>query len=760
MKYHLLPLLLALSFFACENGRDDASANTYNIIPQPVSLTAKAGKFQINADTKILLGNDDLGLRTAAQHLANMLGAVPTEGEPAKDAIYFQLDPSIESEEGYELTVTPFEIEIRAKTGAGAFYAVQTLMQLIPLDAKRSFSIPCVEISDAPRYGYRGMHLDVGRHFYPVDFVKKYIDLLALHKYNNFHWHLTEDQGWRIEIKKYPKLQEIAACRSETLIGHYNDQPQQYDGVEYCGHYTQDEAREIVQYAADRFITVIPEIEMPGHAQAAIAAYPELGCTGQQIPVMTKWGISDQVYCPNEATFEFLENVLLEVMDIFPSKYIHIGGDECPKTQWKESRFCQDLIRKKRLDGEHGLQSYFIQRMEKFINEQGRQIIGWDEILEGGLAPNATVMSWRGTEGGIEAAKQRHDVIMTPTDFCYFDYYQSQDPDEPLAIGGYLPLEKVYSYEPTPSELTPEEAKHILGAQGNLWSEYLPETSLVEYMVFPRACALAEVTWSPKEARNYDDFVSRLAPHLKRLDAMGVNAANKIFDVKTSVQAGDGKGVWVSLSPKMEGIDLRYTLDGSEPTARSDTYSEPISIEKSGVLKASSFEGEQAIGQGSTLEFTMHKAAGKAIQLTNSPKEKYSGNGPGSIINGIFGSNDRYGGTEWLGFEGKDFEAVIDLGEKQKLTKAEFRFFNGKGQWIYPPKFVSIAVSDDGLNFFEMGLEEVTDSEGKIIETTVPLLDVEGRFVKIFVKRFGLIPDGAQGAGHEAWLFIDEIVVD
>lgn len=762
--------LLAFAFSACQKPDSGQTANRYNIIPQPASLTPKTGKFQISGDTKILYDADDEGLKTAAGHLATLLskatGAaiVPAEGTGGKDAILLSLDTSVENDEGYRLAISPYEVTVKARSGTGVFYAVQTLRQLLPSEAEKeavkNLSLPCVEIEDAPRYAYRGMHLDVGRHFFPADFIKKYIDLLAMHKFNRFHWHLTEDQGWRLEIKKYPKLQEIAACRNETLIGHFSDRPQRFDGKRYCGYYTQEEAREIVRYAAERFITVVPEIEMPGHAQAAVAAYPELGCTGEPVQTATKWGIFENVYCPNEQTFKFLEDVLTEVMDIFPSKYIHIGGDECPKTQWKESAFCQQIIKDNGLKDEHGLQSYFIQRMEKFLNSKGRSIIGWDEILEGGLAPNATVMSWRGTEGGIAAAKQLHDVIMTPTGFCYFDYYQSQDPGEPLAIGGYLPLGKVYSYEPTPAGLAPEEARHILGVQGNLWTEYIETGDKVEYMAFPRACALAEVAWSPKEARDYDGFVGRLMHHMQRLQALGVNASTAFYDVKPTVQAGGGSGVKISLSPKIEGLDIYYTLDGSEPSTTSLHYSAPFFIDKNCQLKARSFMGDKAAGRVTELPFSMHKAAGKAIQLTNPPDDRFSGNGPGSLINGVMGNSKRFGGSEWLGFEGQDFEAVIDFGGEMTFSSVSMRFFNGNGTWIYPAREVEVSVSSDGGNFTEAGKNTVATGDGAIVETQVALPNSKGRFLKVFAKRYGIIPEGAQGAGQEAWLFVDEIVVE
>ncbi len=763
--------MIPVLFLSCHKmGGHQSVLNEYNLVPLPAELKPKGGRFQVSGDTKILLLSNDEGLKTAASQLASVLikatgtTVAPVEASKQKDAFLFSLDPTIENDEGYRLSISPQGAAIQAKTGAGAFYAVQTLRQLMPAGAEEkataSFSIPCAEISDAPRYSYRGMHLDVCRHFFGVDFVKKYIDQLALHKFNRFHWHLTDDQGWRLEIKKYPKLRELASCRDETLVGHYFADNPQYDGQQYCGFYTQEEAREIVRYAAERFITVIPEIEMPGHAQAAIAAYPELGCTGRKIPVLTKWGVSENVFCPNEVTFEFLENVLTEVMDIFPSKYIHIGGDECPKTQWEQSQFCQDLIKRENLKDEDGLQSYFIHRMEKFLNSKGRQIIGWDEILEGGLAPNATVMSWQGMEGGIAAARQRHDVIMTPVDFCYLDYYQSDDPEEPLSIGGHLPLDKVYSFNPDPIELTPEEQKHILGLQGNLWTEYIAETQHLEYMAFPRACAIAEIGWTPQALRNYDHFISRLSKHIDRLEAMGLNVARKIYDVKTKVASGGGDGVSVSLSPKMSGLDLRYSTDGSTPTMNSTTYTGPFAIEKSCTLRAGSFRNGKPAGKEAALIFNMHKAAGKSILLAEQPAPKYSGNGSGSIVNGVLGPDDHFGDPEWLGFQGKDLDALISLGREMDLSSVNLRFFNGKKQWIYPPREVMVLISNDGLRFREVAIDAVQDSGEQIISTRLRFPNTKGSYLKVQVKRYGVIPEGAPGGGHEAWLFVDELVVE
>ena len=428
-----------------------------------------------------------------------------------------RLDPSIEGDEAYVLDVTTARAELRARTDRGLYYGRQTLRQL-----SASGTVPCVRIEDAPRFRYRGLHLDVGRHFFPVEFIKKYIDAMSVFKLNTFHWHLTEDQGWRLEIKKYPKLTEVGAWRKETIVGHARKGPKGYDGTPHGGFYTQAEAREIVEYAKARAVTVLPEIEMPGHSLAALASYPELACTPGPFEVRTTWGISDEVMCPSERTFTFLEDVLREVMAIFPGEYIHIGGDEAPRTRWRESPVAQEVIRREGLKDEDELQSWFIRRIETFLNANGRRLVGWDEILEGGVAPNATVMSWRGTAGGIAAAREGHDVVMCPQEDMYFDHYQGPEDQEPLAIGGMTPIEDTYRYEPVPQELSADEAKHVIGTQGCVWTEYMPTPERVEYMAYPRALALAELAWSPKDARDLDSFRARLGPSLALLDRLGV----------------------------------------------------------------------------------------------------------------------------------------------------------------------------------------------------------------------------------------------
>lgn len=758
-------LFLAISIiFGCQKKENEVSDLPISIIPLPEKMEQTPGVCVLEniTITDFSVGeNWDLIVETLQKGIKVKRGNFVIEKSD-----------KIQNKEGYHLSVKPDEVRIRASDPQGVFYAVQTLLQLLPpeiFSTKKEESIewkiPCIEIEDSPRFEYRGMHLDVARHFFGVEEVKKYIDQLAARKMNYFHWHLTEDQGWRIEIKKYPKLTEIGGFRNGTLIGHYNDNPQKYDGKKYGGFYTQEEIKEVVAYAKKKFITVIPEIELPGHAQAAIAAYPELGCTGKQLEVLQKWGISDNVYLPSEATFEFLENVLTEVVELFPSKYIHIGGDECPKTQWKESAFCQNLIKEKGLKDEHGLQSYFIGRIEKFLNSKGRQIIGWDEILEGGLAPNATVMSWRGIEGGIEAAKQKHNVIMTPTSHCYFDYYQSDHPDEPLAIGGFLPLEKVYNYEPIPEELTEEEAKYIIGTQANVWTEYMPDFKQVEYMIFPRMDAIAEVAWSQKKLRDFDGFIQRMTTQMRRYKMQGINAADHFYDLKSSITT-TGNGVVLELKTLATDAEVFYSNGEEEPRPSGNLSPNKITVNESGTLKAQAFKNGESVGRPWQTTFDFHKAAGKKIKLEHQPHKKYSGNGNASVINGVLGSNERYGDAEWLGFNGKDFEAVIDLGEPTIISGVTFRFFNGEGQWIYLPKEVRIAVSEDGEKFMELGWQKEIAGDEKVVEVLVntrraatPKKPID-RFLKVTAKNFGIIPDGKQGGGNPAWLFVDEIQVN
>ena len=557
------------------------------IVPQPASIEQRPGAFLIDRRVTIVANAQD---RALADEVNNILSDQGLKLRVARSAprntpkIVFTTSKNASAVRGsYTLTVGNNDITINSSTEEGKFHALQTLRQMLPIRPVNPLVIRGVHISDAPRFQYRGMHLDIARHFQPVEFLKKYIDQMSRFKFNRFHWHLTDDQGWRIEIMKYPKLTEIGSKRPETHTGSYTP-AFKGDGVPHSGFYTQEQIKDVVAYAKERHITVIPEIELPGHASAALAAYPQLGCKAEyQYKVQMTWGIFKEVFCPTDETFKFLEDVLDETIQLFPdSPYIHIGGDEVLKDHWKESQFVQGLKAKENLKDEHEVQSYFVQRIEKFVNSKGKKIIGWDEILEGGLAPNATVMSWRGTKGGIEAAKGKHDVIMTPTSHLYFDYGQGDPAYEPLNIGSYIPLEKVYSFEPIPTELSAEEAKYIIGAQANLWTEYIKSPSHVEYMVFPRMLALSEVVWSPKETRNFEDFKNRLQNILPRLDKAGIN-----YRIPEPMPVGgfllnETEAYAFEVSPPIAGAKVHYTKDGSTPTENSPEAPQMISVYPNG----------------------------------------------------------------------------------------------------------------------------------------------------------------------------------
>jgi hexosaminidase len=768
----LFALLFALLPLAatCQN-----TSAPISIIPQPVSVRAlnSESPFVLTATTRVLYPAGQADWDLPVRYL--MALATPALGSFAKPESYsqvpvltkntvvFEQDAAIQPPEGYRLEVSSKGVRVRARTAAGAFYAVQTLRQLFPAQisaAQPMGSVACAApacvIDDEPRFGYRGLHLDVSRHWFSVDMVKRYIDLLAAHKLNRFHWHLTDDQGWRIEIKRYPKLQTMGACRTETLVGHYSDTPERYDGAPYCHFYTQEEVKQVVEYARHRFVTVIPEIEMPGHALAALTAYPELGCTGGPYEVAKKWGVFDDVFCAgNDATYAFLENVLDEVCALFPGQYIHVGGDECPKTRWQTCPKCQARIRREGLKDEHALQSYVIGRASQMLAKHGKKLIGWDEILEGGLAPSATVMSWRGTEGGIAAARAGHDVVMTPGSHCYLDYYQSDPQTEPLAISGYLTLEKVYSYEPIPTELTPAEAKHILGAQGNLWTEYIGTDDYIEYMVYPRACALAEVVWSPAKSRNWADFSRRVRVHFDRLEAMGVDYARSFYDITAKYAQGK-----VSLTCADPGAEVRYTTDGSEPSAASMLYKTPFGLTKNTTLRTAAFKQKKQLGKVLTVNYLVHKASGKPYTLTKQPKQ-YQGGETYALTNGIKGSLKSW--SAWVGLVNHDLDPVVDLGKATRINRVSTQYVHSPIAWIHGPKAVEVFVSTDGKKYQSVGKRVITDADRStsgVKSVEFVGLDVQARYVKLVATTTGVIPEGNPGAREGAWLFLDEIVVE
>lgn len=752
----LLILIGVSLFFTCK--KELLVVEKPNIIPIPSLLKVKEGQFVLTASTTI---NFDDDFKEAALFLKAYLSnsfQIKIKKERATNTISFKKDTLLSNDEGYKIEIQPEAIIIYAGTDKGAFYGVQTLRQLLPATIENGsfkgdkIKIPCLIIEDEPQYKYRGMHLDVSRHIYSVNFIKKYIEALALLKMNTFHWHLTDDQGWRIEIKKYPELNTIGSYRKETLIGHYNDTPHQFDGKRYGGFYTQKEIKEVVKYAKDRHITIIPEIEMPGHSQAVIATYPKLGCDIKPVEVATKWGIFEEIYCTQEATFTFLENVLDEVLELFPSETIHIGGDETPKIRWKTCKTCQKRMKNEGLKNEQELQSYFIRRIEKYLNSKGRKIIGWDEILEGGLAPNATVMSWRGTKGAITAAKEKHNVIMTPTSHSYFDYYQSDNENEPLAIGGFLPLEKVYHFNPMPEELTKEESQYVLGAQGNVWTEYMPTEDKVEYMVFPRVLAMSEVVWSQESRKNYGHFISRLEHFNKRLDALDINYANHLYEVEGELIAKENT-VNYQLSTLTKVKTIRYTLDGSKPELSSKRYDNPLTISKNTTIKAAVFNTKKQLGSLFEQSINFHKAVGEKVTLNVAPHKAYSGSGKEGLINGVSGSDSRYGDKEWLGFWGDDLDITINLKEEIAVNSIETRFYNANGQWLYVPKTIKIAIDEKVFKTYKL------NAEGLIVNFKAEFNNEKGKIIRLKIPSYGIIPEGLQGAGNKAWTFIDEIVV-
>jgi hexosaminidase len=737
--------------------------STLAIIPAPSVLKVTKGTFELTPKTPVVLL--DPRLRSDADVFNEFLQSeygftLQISTDRTSGGVILERSSQENehlSSEGYRMSVTEDRVTITGDE-AGVFYGLQTLKQLLPVDRGQPLRVPGVEIEDAPRYRWRGMHLDVCRHFFPKEFVKKYIDEIAMYKMNTFHWHLTEDQGWRIEIKKYPKLTEIGAWRNGSMVGPYNDQ--KFDSVRYGGFYTQEDVMEIVAYAAKRHVTIVPEIEMPGHSTAALASYPWLSCTGGPFEVGKSWGVYDDVYCPKDETFQFLEDVLSEVCALFPGKYIHIGGDECPKERWKACPHCQALIRKEGLKDENELQSYFIRHIEKFLNSKGKQIIGWDEILEGGLAPNAAVMSWRGTEGGVAAAKQKHNVVMTPGAYCYFDHYQGNPQYEPLAIGGYTPLEKVYSYDPTPAELSPDEQQYILGAQGNVWTEYITSPQLVEYMALPRMAALAEVVWSPKDHRDYKDFQQRLVRSFPLLDSMGVNYSKALYDIKTAVKPSPaGNGVLFELSTPFDPAGICYTVDGSLPTPGGTHYQAPINITKNVGVIAAYFDGRKQKGYAIEQRFFVTKSTGKKIILKTLPSENYFGDGAITLVDGIRGDTARYG-QNWLGWEGANMEAVIDLGARENFSRVTIDVFDAEASWIHFPKAIEVFVADDTVHFrsvAKLSSGEIRE-KGKVIEMNFG--EHTARYVKVVAENAGKIPAGKPGAGNDAWLFVDEIMVE
>jgi len=725
---------LCLLFLVCSHFKTVAQPGMQTmlpVIPLPAEMQSLPDSFIIDQNTTIYA---DTALANTVSLLNLYLAAVnadtlkPAASSEIKNGIVLVLDSNLVKEkEGYHLSVHQHLVRLAAHDAAGIVYGIQTLRQL--WSAKNdNLMIPGCIIADHPRFAYRGMALDVSRHFFAPAFIKKYIDLLSLYKFNSFHWHLTDDQGWRIEIKQYPRLQTVASWRNETLIGHKKELPHRFDGRKYGGYYTQEEIKDIVQYATQRNITIIPEIEMPGHALAALTAYPQLGCTGGPYNTATFWGVFDDVFCAgNDSTFSFLEHVLDEVITLFPSQFIHIGGDECPKTRWQQCPKCQQRMHTLGLKDERALQSYFIGRVEKYVNGKGRNIIGWDEILEGGLAPNATVMSWRGEEGGIAAAQQQHQVIMTPESHVYFDYYQSLYKNEPLAAGGYTPLQKVYNYEPAGGN--PAVATYLKGLEAQAWSEYFTDTAQAEYMIFPRAIALAEIAWTASSQKNFTSFLSRVHRQQALLNNLHVNADFHMDDISYQAQVNSNRSIDVNLQSVDTTNAIDYTLDGNFSKSKSSRYSNTIRLTKNTTIKAgmggNDGSNPQRIFQQ---DFYVHKAIGARVSIHPAPVARFNTD-PSALVNGVY-AGSLYNDNQWLGFSGDDMEASIDLGSLQTIQSVTTHFLNYHWQKMWAPSKLVIAASADGVHYKNIYTQTTFPING-INPVTAKPGQLKARFIKV-----------------------------
>jgi hexosaminidase len=761
MRKLLLLFLIVFSFQLC--------GQTPAIIPEPVAISAGKGQFTLSRQTVIV--SNDPAIRDAIiffnQYLFENYGfrlTVKKQHTGSAIRLISRVFIRAPDKDAYQLTVDKKSITIEGDTHAGTFYGLQTLIQLLPVEKSTSLTIPALSINDYPRFKYRGMMLDVSRHFFSVEMVKKYIDYLALHKINYFHWHLTDDQGWRIEIKKYPLLTQKGAWRNGTITGRYpgNGNTNQ----QYGGYYTQAQIKEVVAYAAARYITVVPEIEMPGHGSAAIAAYPELSCFPQRSTysyypkecawsgdttgkhVQQTWGVFDDVFCAGkENTFRFLQGVIDEVIPLFPGPYIHVGGDECPKENWKACPDCQRRIRENGLKDEHELQSYLIQRMEKYINAKGRKLIGWDEILEGGLAPNATVMSWRGEKGGIEAAAQKHTVIMTPTSYVYFDYAQSRREDS-VTNGGVNDLEKVYSYNPIPAEMPAADTSFVLGAQANMWTEYISNRRKLEYMLFPRLAALSEVLWTPVEKKSMQNFERKLRTQLRRYDRWKANYSRAFYQIKQKITQAPGHGLYWELSSR-SGKPITFVTDLIDS---SGYYKQPVLINQRSTFTA------YCDGQSISQTFFFNKATARDISLSPAPSKSYPGEGAFTLVNGIRTDRKLQEPDYWIGYQGKAFTITIDLGKDDTFSEIKLATLQQPNSWIYAPLRIVLSVSNDNSTY--RAIEGLTFSL-KENELTARLPQaVKARYLRINVPEGQLIPAGAPGAGSKAWVFLQEVEVN
>lgn len=770
-----LPFFLVLFLLASCRSESSLPDADYDTTPLAQEVQVREGApFVMDAHTVIYYpeGQSELlkeatFLKEYVREMSGLSLRISTEDKQKEQpqTIVCALGLEHSDKEAYELMVSESQIKITGASEAGLFYGIQRLRKSLPV-GKGAVALPQVLIKDHPRFAYRGMMLDVARHFTGVDSIKRFIDILALHQINRMHWHLTDDQGWRLEIKGYPKLTEIASKRKETVIGRNTDK---YDGKPYGGYYTQKEVKDIIAYAQDRHITVIPEIDLPGHMLAALAAYPELGCTGGPYEVGTRWGVFEDVLCPGTPqTLTFITEVLSEVAALFPSEYIHIGGDEVPKVRWKKCPKCQTKMRElgiksdKQHTAEERLQSFVIRYAGDYLKKQGKKIIGWDEILEGGLAPGATVMSWRGIEGGIAAAKQHNRAIMSPYSHMYFDYYQYSDSVEPLAIGGHLPVQRVYAYEPIPKQLADSAHKYIMGVQANLWAEYIPSFRHAEYMLLPRMAALSEVGWSGADKKDYEGFLKRLLPLFAIYRQQGYNYAPHLYHIRQSITPNFKER---TLNVRLSTIDdapIYYTLDGSVPDARASKYTHPLQVDRSLQLRAVALRKE---GKGALFSdtFNFNKASLKPIEILTSINESYKYGGATVLVDALQGGKDFRSGR-WIGFQGNDLEAIIDLEALTEISEIAVRANIATGSWIFDARGCTVWVSEDRKHFKQVASEAYPAMpEGHVQAIRMHTLSfdpVRARYVKIKVKSERRMPKWFKEAkGNNAYLFVDEIMI-
>ncbi|MEG2819728.1 MAG: glycoside hydrolase family 20 protein [Muribaculaceae bacterium] len=764
--------LVLVGMLSLSRSADALQKADYNVIPLPQKIELSNEKpFQLDKSTKIIYRGDSLAkcaafLSTYINDISGLKLQVRGKGA-LNSSILLQSTLKDKNKEAYKIDINKNGIVINGASAAGVFHGIQTIRKAMPIAKEAKVLMPSGLIYDYPNFAYRGMHFDVSRHFFNKEEVKTYIDMLALHNLNNFHWHISDDQGWRIEIKKYPKLVEIGSYRSETIIGRL---PGKTDGIPVSGFFTQEDAKEIVAYAAERYINVVPEIDLPGHMKAALAAYPELGCTGGPYKVWPQWGVSEEVLCAgNEKIYTFIGDVLNEIMDIFPSAYIHAGGDECPKTRWAECPKCQAKIKAESIVGdkkhtaEQYLQSYVMRYANKVIESRGRTMVGWDEVLEGNVGKDVVVMSWRGNAGGIEGAKQKHKVIMTPNSHMYFDFYQSKDIQfEPFAIGGFTPVEKVYSFEPVPTELTAEEAKYIIGVQANLWTEYILNFKQVQYMVLPRMAALCEVQWRKAGSKNYYAFKERLSKLFNLYQLIGYNYAKHLLEMEADYNVNINKSSLVTTLSTLKGGEIYYTLDGSNPTAKSMKYSSPLELKNNLIFKACVVRnGEVSKILCDTIKVS--KSSFKDIKLIQPLSAHYTFKGASTLVDGMTGTGN-YRTGRWLGICGNDLEAIIDFKKDTKISEVAFNCCIFQCDGVVDARGVEVFTSNDGVNFTSIAKEDYPEilksEEFGVKNHKINFAPVTTKYVKVIVKSEQRIPDWYPVKNATGFLFVDEIAIN